>query len=52
MAQGVALAPARSDQGATVKITLLSENSIRLAYSFVSPDEIDEGVQRLAAAIA
>ncbi len=27
-------------------------NSIRLAYSFVSPDEIDEGVQRLAAAIA
>ncbi len=28
------------------------ENSIRLAYSFVSPDEIDEGVQRLAAAIA
>ena len=28
------------------------ENSIRLAYSFVSPDEIDEGVRRLAAAIA
>ncbi len=28
------------------------ENSMRLAYSFVSPDEIDEGVQRLAAAIA
>jgi uncharacterized OsmC-like protein len=30
MAQGVAFAPVRSDQGANVKITLLSENSIRL----------------------
>ena len=26
-------------------------NTLRLAYSFVSPDEIDEGVRRLAAAI-
>ena len=25
-------------------------NTLRLAYSFVSPDEIDEGVERLAAA--
>jgi DNA-binding transcriptional MocR family regulator len=26
-------------------------NSLRLAYSFVSPDEINEGVARLAAAL-
>jgi DNA-binding transcriptional MocR family regulator len=26
-------------------------DTLRLAYSFVSPDEIDEGVARLAAAI-
>jgi DNA-binding transcriptional MocR family regulator len=28
-----------------------AENTLRLAYSFVSPDEIDEGVRRLAAAV-
>jgi DNA-binding transcriptional MocR family regulator len=28
------------------------ENSMRLAYSYVTPDEIDEGVRRLAAAVA
>ena len=27
-------------------------NTIRLAYSYVSPDEIDEGVERLAALVA
>jgi 2-aminoadipate transaminase len=27
-------------------------NTIRLAYSYVSPEEIDDGVQRLAAAVA
>ena len=27
-------------------------NTVRLAYSFVSPDEIDVGVERLAAALA
>ena len=26
-------------------------NTIRLAYSYVSPDEIDAGVERLAAAV-
>ena len=28
-----------------------ADNTLRLAYSFVSPDEIDEGVARLAAAV-
>ena len=28
-----------------------SYNTVRLAYSFVSPDEIDEGIARLAAAV-
>ena len=27
------------------------DNTIRLAYSYVSPEEIDEGVERLAAAV-
>ena len=26
-------------------------NTLRLAYSYVSPDEIDEGVSRLAVAV-
>ena len=26
-------------------------NTVRLAYSFVSPDEIDEGIERLASAV-
>ena len=28
-----------------------ADNTIRLAYSYVSPDEIDLGIARLAAAV-
>ena len=28
-----------------------ADNTIRLAYSFVSPDEIDDGIARLASAV-